>query len=120
MDTNFYRKIERAYKMKSQYLRNEDLSGNIENQLDLDIDSWLEIVDQFIAEQNFQKAQDSIRMALCINPYCAKLWITLGNLQATLHQYDDAEKSYLEALKINPIDDLAKNNLHSLQIRQNQ
>lgn len=104
--------------MKSQYLRNKDLSGNKENLLDLDTDSWLEIVEQFIAEQNFQKAQDSIRMALCINPYCAKLWIKLGNLQATLHQYDEAEKSYLEAIKINPTDDLAKKNLQYMMVKK--
>ncbi len=100
--------------MKSQILRNEYLSKNINDPMNLDIESWLKIIEQFITEQNFQKAQDSIRMALCINPYCAKLYVVLGDLQATLHQYDDAEKSYLEAIKISPNDDLAKKNLQSL------
>ena len=94
--------------MNKQSLRERSLILDDNFCIDQNVESWITLIESLIVKHNFQKAEDCIRMALCINPHCEKLWIELGNLFIKLDQFDEAEKSFIEAVKINPTDEQAQ------------
>ena len=106
--------------MNTQSLREGGLILDDNFCLDQNVESWISLIESLITEHDYQKAEDCIRMALCISPHCENLWIKLGNLFLKLDQSDEAEKSFIEAVKINPTDKQAQEKLVYLSASQSR
>ena len=76
-----------------------------------ELESWINVIEFLMSEQKYQKAEDAVRMALCLDPKCEKLWIKLGNILLISNQIDEAKKCFEQVLHLNPMNKFAKNNL---------
>ena len=101
--------------MKPETFESQGLLPDEIEDSERNVESWIDIVQSFITEQKYKKAEDSIRMALSVYQHCYRLWIVLGDLQVLLHQLEEAEESYLESMKIsNQQDEEARIKIQSL------
>lgn len=100
--------------METRNIGDEDSSLTENLHRDFNTKSWIKLVESLIIEHNYQKAEDCIRMALSMSPHSEQLWLALGDLSAKLNRIDEAEKSYLEASKIEPHDVSARKKLQAL------
>ncbi len=104
--------------MNTKLVREEDVVSQIDLHNDEYLESWLKLIETKLQDRNYRKAEDCIRMALCMSPHCEKLWLKLGNLLKELNQFNEAEKCYSEAMKIDPDDKIAQKFLNSLKTRK--
>ena len=60
------------------------------------------------------------RRALAINPVSAEMWNTMGDCLVYLDRLDEAERAFLEALRLNPKDAGAEYSLIHILVRNNE
>lgn len=74
-----------------------------------------------LAEDDLEQAWNNGVRALQLNPQMAHLWVNLGAIYRSAHQYREAEGSYLQALELDPWSHPAMTNLailYGLEDRQ--
>jgi Flp pilus assembly protein TadD len=64
-----------------------------------------------LSEDRPEEAWRSLVRGLAVAPGLSQLWVNLGAIYRYTGQLDDAERAYNEALRVNPVDRSAMNNL---------
>ena len=100
--------------MKTPILGVEDRQRNYNLQKAEELESWIKVIEFLISEHKYQKAEDAVRMALCLDPKCERLWIKLGTILSISNQIDEAKECFEQVLHLNPTNKLAKNKLSLL------
>lgn len=106
-------------KMKKSFLKDEINLSDKNNLIYPDEKSWVKLIEEFLFNGNYERAGYFLHIALGMHPESEKLWILSGNLYVKLKKYDNAKKSYSEALKINPANNKVKENLKNLIEKKN-
>jgi len=92
--------------------------------LDLQPDNWVLLgeVSRFISAglHDHEAGLELARRASAINPVSAEMWNTTGDCLVYLNRIDEAERVFLEALRLSPKDAGAEYSLIHILIRRNE